>query len=73
MSRLRAWRLGIPDGIEQPHDLTMGRTWTADDTGGDLERAFDLNAAYDRGVNLGQLVGRLIERAKRTGIWRYLP
>lgn len=42
-----AYDLGVLDGVESPHDLSMGMTWDDDQ---------DMNEAYDRGVNDGQAV-----------------
>lgn len=43
-----AYNLGVQDGLESPHDLSMGMTWEDDQ---------DMNEAYDRGVNPGQAEG----------------
>lgn len=71
MTRVGAWRLGVADGFRQPHDLTCGVSWpTYDDP---------RNEAYDRGANLGQLAGRIVEsiafplRTARRTLSRYLP
>lgn len=50
--RLKPYILGIQDGIEQPYDLSSGMTW---------ERDQGANEAYDRGANMGQLIGRAKE------------
>jgi hypothetical protein len=52
----RAYTIGVRDGIESPHDLSMGMTW-------EIDRGE--NDAYDRGANLGQRIGRARERARR--------
>ena len=43
-----AYDLGVQDGLENPHDLSMGMTWEDDQ---------DMNEAYDRGVNAGLAEG----------------
>jgi hypothetical protein len=62
---MKPYLLGLRDGFESPHDLGSGLTWDDDDA----------NEAYDRGVNLGQLVGRvtlpLIEGVRR--VRQHLP
>jgi hypothetical protein len=58
MKTLRAWWLGVRDGWESPDDLSMGMTWPGDDP---------RNEAYDRGVNAGQFVGRLVARVRSSG------
>jgi hypothetical protein len=47
--RIRVFWAGVRDGFEQPIDFSIGMTY-ADDT---------LNELYDRGVNLGQAIGRV--------------
>lgn len=55
---IRAFLLGIRDGIESPYDLGSGLTW-ADDQGE--------NEWYDRGVNVGQAVYRAGESVLTLG------
>ena len=50
METVKVWVLGFKDGWSQPHDLSMGITWDNQ----------DLNETYDKGVNLGQWVGKLV-------------
>lgn len=41
---LRAFLLGVRDGLESPYDLSMGLTWEHDQLA---------NERYDLGVNVG--------------------
>lgn len=52
----QAFSLGFHDGLAQPHDLTVGRSWLE----GDDEACQEANEEYDRGVNVGQAIGRLL-------------
>lgn len=45
------WK-GIADGFAQPFDLTTGMTYTSG----------RLNKVYDHGANIGQFLGRLLNR-----------
>lgn len=49
LQHIRAFALGVRDGVEQPYDLTFGMTWKDD---------ADCNEWYDRGANVGQAVYR---------------
>jgi hypothetical protein len=44
-----AYDLGFRDGLAQPHELSVGMTWSDDQ---------EMNESYDRGVNAGQAEGR---------------
>jgi hypothetical protein len=48
--KLKAFRLGIVDGWQEPWELSSGITWPD----------WKLNECYDMGVNVGQWVGRLL-------------
>lgn len=50
---LKAFRLGVRDGISEPIELTSGITWDEEF----FLDADDRNINYDRGVNLGQVIG----------------
>ena len=62
---IRAWIFGSQDGFAQPIELPDGITWGYDEYG----NAGDLNEAYDRGANVGQIIGWLC----RPGLWRDRP
>lgn len=51
----RAYLFGVQDGFAQPIELQDGITWGYDECG----NADALNEAYDRGANLGQVLGWL--------------
>lgn len=55
LRKLKAFRAGVIDGWKQPHDLTSGLTYDLD----------SLNEIYDRGVNLGQWFGQLLNRKSK--------
>lgn len=56
-TKIIAWWIGFKDGWCQPDDITSGMTW---------ESPADqhLNEIYDKGVNVGQLVGALLKHAR---------
>lgn len=56
LNRIRAWRTGLIDGLEQPHDLTMGMSYNDDRR----------NESYDAGVNVGQAIGRALVKFRRV-------
>jgi len=53
MRRIQAFLIGVKDGLDQPYELTMGITWVGN---------FALNNWYDRGVNLGQRIGKRLQK-----------
>ena len=53
MRRIQAFLMGVKDGLDQPYELTMGITWVGN---------FALNNWYDRGVNLGQRIGKRLQK-----------
>jgi len=56
MNRLKAFWLGLCDGLQQPYDLTAGMTYDG----------LDLQFAWDWGANIGQFIGSL----GRTRSWQ---
>lgn len=59
MKRLKVYLLGLKDGFDQYPNFGTGMTYP------DLK----LNEAYDRGVNMGELLARV----KFIRAWHYLP
>lgn len=51
---------GIADGLGQPHELTVGRTWSHGEPHGTTTVDPDPNEDYDYGANVGQNLMRLL-------------
>lgn len=54
---VKAFFQGVEDGIAEPEELSSGMTW-----GSEVPHNNILNEAYDAGVNIGQMIGKLENR-----------
>ena len=57
---VRAWKIGVQDGLSEPYDLGSGMTY----------ECVRLNAVYDMGANFGQWLGQRRECIKKYALAR---